>query len=86
MPPGELQVTHPQSGTGESANLRGHRLRETETSRDEMLHADPKPKEEKEASHRSEEECKVARLMKTSTKHLPPDSVRRIIRVDGEGD
>jgi hypothetical protein len=38
-----------------------------------------------EAPHRSEAECKLAGLMKTGTRHLPPDSVLLIIRVAREG-
>jgi hypothetical protein len=70
MPLAEPQVMDLQAGTGESANRRGHLLGETETAQDGLLHIDLNPEKETETPYRSEEECKLARLMKTGMKHL----------------
>jgi hypothetical protein len=66
----EPQATDPQAGKSESANLGGHRLGETKAACNRLLHANPEPEGKMEAPHRTENECRIARVLKDGTEFL----------------
>jgi hypothetical protein len=78
-------LTGPEAGAGELSDPERHWLRETKAAQKELLRVALESEREKEVVHRSEEEQKLAGIMKAGTAYLPPDAVRRIIQVAGEG-
>ncbi len=70
-------MRHTEAGIGESVNTKRHWFGETEDAG--RMHATLQPKEEMEAAQRSEEECKLARIMKAGTAILILNEVQLIL-------